>query len=301
MTITPERLRTLFGLNEPRVTLLETTIEEHENYVLERLNFNFEGKGAVRGLLTRPRDNTVKLPAILYGHSHGGRYDIGADELMSGREYLRDPLGPVFAAEGYVTLCIDMPVFGTRATEGENAAAKRLLWHGKSLFGEMLSDHAAALTYLISRDDVDPARIGAFGMSMGCTLSYWLAAVDPRIAAVAHHSCYCDYETLNELGAQDGHGIYLMVPGLLEATSTGEIAGLIAPRPQLICVGEADSLTPPLAIDRAYAQTSALYRAQGAEGKLILLREPGIKHEETDRMRSEMLRFFRDTLLPDQR
>jgi dienelactone hydrolase len=296
LSITSERLRTLFGLIEPKITLTETIVEDRGTYMLERLSFTIEGKGAVRGLLTRPRETSGKLPAILYGHSHGGRYDIGADELLSGREYLRDPLGPVFAAEGYVTLCIDMPVFGERATEGENAAAKRLLWHGKSLFGEMLSDHAAAVTYLTGRADVDPARIGAFGMSMGCTLSYWLAAVDTRIAAVAHHSCYCDYETLNELGAQDGHGIYLMVPGLLEATSTGEIAGLIAPRPQLICVGEADSLTPPLAIDRAYAETSALYRAQGAEDKLALLREPGIKHEETDRMRLEMLRFFRDTL-----
>jgi hypothetical protein len=133
-------------------------------------------------------------------------------------------------------------------------------------------------------------------MSMGCTLSYWLAAVDDRIASVAHHSCYCDYETLNELGHQDGHGIYLMVPGMLEATSTGEIAGLIAPRPQLICVGEADALTPPLAVDRAFAETSALYRAKGAESQLTLLREPGIQHEETDRMRASMLDFFHDTL-----
>jgi dienelactone hydrolase len=296
LTITPDRLRTLFGLNEPHITLLETKIEEHENYVLERLSFDLEGKGAVRGLLTRPRDNAGKLPAILYGHSHGGRYDIGANELMSGREYLRDPLGPVFAAEGYVTLCIDMPVFGKRATESENAMAKRLLWHGKSLFGEMLSDHAAALTYLIGRADVDASRVGAFGMSMGCTLSYWLAAVDDRIASVAHHSCYCDYETLNELGGQDGHGIYLMVPGMLEATSTGEIAGLIAPRPQLICVGEADALTPPLAVDRAFAETTALYRAKGAESQLTLLREPGIEHEETERMRASMLDFFKRTL-----
>ncbi len=296
MTITPERLRTLFGMHEPGITLIETTLEERENCILERLSFELEGKGIVRGLLTRPRDSIGPLPAILYGHSHGGRYDIGADELMWGREYLRQPLGPVFATEGYVTLCIDMPVFGERATEGENAAAKRLLWHGKSLFGEMLSDHAAALTYLTSRTDVDPARIGAFGMSMGCTLSYWLAAVDPRIAAVAHHSCYCDYETLNQLGAQDGHGLYLMVPRLLDVTSTGEIAGLIAPRPQLICVGDADSLTPPLAVDRAFAETAAIYEAHGTQNRLVLLREPGVEHQETERMRVAMLNFFKTVL-----
>ncbi|WDR06811.1 dienelactone hydrolase family protein [Devosia rhodophyticola] len=293
MSITPKRLRTLLGVDEPAISLVKTSIEDRGDHILERLTFRLEGKGEVRGLLTRPRTSSGLLPAILYGHSHGGRYDIGADELLWGREYLLRPLGPVLAAQGYVTLCIDMPIFGLRATETENATAKRLLWYGKSLIGEMLSDHAAALTYLSSRTDVDPARIGAFGMSMGCTLSYWLAAIDSRIAALAHLCCYCDYETLVALGGQDGHGMYLMVPGLLNQTSTGEIAGLIAPRPQLICVGEADALTPPLAIDRAFAETAALYAANDASDRLALLIESGIKHQETPAMRDAMLTFFR--------
>src|SRR5690606_18492186 len=129
-------------------------------------------------------------------HSHGGRYDIGASELLDGREYLLDPLGPVFARAGYVTLCIDMPVFGERANVSESFAAKALLWQGKSLFGQMLSDHAAALTYLAGRADVDAGRIGAFGISMGCMLSYWLAAMDERIAAVAHVCCFADFRTM---------------------------------------------------------------------------------------------------------
>ncbi len=38
----------------------------------------------------------------------------------------------------------------------------------------------------------------------------------------------------------DLHGIYLTIPGLLEVAGNGEIAGLIAPRPQLICIGDRD-------------------------------------------------------------
>lgn len=293
MAVTRERLRQLIGLAEPPVSLLTGHIEQRDDHVVEHLTLLLGGI-EVRGILTRPVHGTGRLPAILYGHSHGGRYDIGADELLQGREYLVDPLGPVFARAGYVTLSIDMPVFGKRATVSEGYAAKALLWHGKGLFAQMLCDHAAALTYLASRPDVDPARIGAFGISMGCMLSYWLAAMDERIAAVAHLCCFADLRTMIELGNHDGHGIYLVVPGLLNEADAGAIAALVAPRPQLICIGEADRLTPPAAVALAWEEASAAYAAQG--GVLEKVSEPGIKHQETPRMREAMLAFFREHL-----
>ncbi|MEO8758736.1 MAG: dienelactone hydrolase family protein [Devosia sp.] len=292
MPVTRERLRQLFGFTERPVVLVSCDAEARDGFVLERLQLRI-GNIEVRGLLTRP-DGPGPHPAILYGHSHGGVYHLGADELMIGREYLLEPLGPVLARAGYVTLCIDMPTFGARSDAKESSASKAQLWFGGSLIGDMLCDHAAALAYLLGRSDVDSARVGAFGMSMGCTLSYWLAAVDTRVAAVAHFSCFADLRTLIELGGHDGHGIYLIVPGLLNEADAGAIAGLIAPRPQLICVGDADGLTPPLGVDRAWAEATAGYAA--TPDQIELLREPGVKHQETRRMREAMLNFFARTL-----
>ncbi|KRA45506.1 alpha/beta hydrolase family protein [Devosia sp. Root635] len=289
MSITRARFRDLIGLEEPVVSPIARRAEAADGYVVEHLRLRL-GDTEVRGILTRPTDNAARLPAILYGHSHGGGYAIGASELLDGREYLLDPLGPAFARAGYVTLCIDMPVFGERATVSEGSAAKALLWQGKSLFGQMLSDHSAALSYLAGRDDVDAARIGAFGISMGCVLSYWLAAMDERIAAVAHLCCFADFRTMIELGAHDGHGIYLTVPGLLAEADGGSIAALIAPRPQLVCIGEADSLTPPAAVARAWAELEPAYADR--RDRLELVSEPGIGHRETPRMRDAMLAFF---------
>jgi len=289
MPITRDRLRQLIGLAERPVTLSAAQIEQRDGYEIEHLSLRI-GDEEVRGILTRPLHVEGRLPAILYGHSHGGRYDIGADELLDGREYLLDPLGPVFARAGYVTLCIDMPVFGERATVSEGYAAKALLWYGRGLFAEMLSDHASALTYLASRPEVDPGRIGAFGISMGCTLSYWLAAMDERIAAVAHLCCFADLRKMIELGAHDGHGIYLVVPGLLNEADAGAIGALVAPRPQLICIGEADTLTPPEAVALAWEETRATYARTG--GVLENVSEPGVGHRETLRMREAMLAFF---------
>lgn len=289
MPITRSRFAEILGFGPPAVRLVSRREEHAEGYVIEHLRLLL-GEEEVRGILTRPVGAPGPLPAILYGHSHGGGYAIGARELLDGREYLVSPLGPVFARAGYVTLCIDMPIFGERASVSESFAAKALLWHGKSLFGQMLSDHAAALTYLAGREDVDASRIGAFGLSMGCVLSYWLAALDERIAAVAHLCCFADFRTMIELGAHDGHGIYLTVPGLLREADGGTIAALIAPRPQLVCVGEDDALSPRLAVERAWAELEPAYA--NVPDRLKKVSEPGVGHWETPRMRDAVLAFF---------
>lgn len=292
MAITRDHLASLLSFKEPSLTLVDREVADRDDYIFERLTFNFEGAGKVRGFLTRPARSQGRTPAILYAHSHGGRLDIGARELMEGRYYLLSPWGPLLARAGYTSLCIDMPSSGDRHQISESSAAKAAIWYGKSLIGQMVSDHAAALTYLASRDDVDAARIGGFGISLGSTLTYWLAALDPRLKAIAHLCCYADYATLVELGAHDHHGIYLLVPGLLNHTSTGEMAGMVAPRPQLICLGEEDELTPPLSIERALPVTRGMYEAAGAADRLQVFLQPGVAHQETQEMHDLVMAFF---------
>lgn len=299
MAISREGLASLLSFSEPGIELVSTESADREGYVFERLVFRVAGAGTVRAFLTRPVGGVGPYPAILYGHSHGGRHDIGASEVMDGRSYLLSPFGPLLARAGYVTLCMDMPTFGDRRDTEESAATKAHIWYGTSLIGQMVSEQAAALTYLVSRDDVDPLRIGAFGISLGSTLAYWHAALDLRIRAVAHLCCYADYATLVELGAHDNHGIYLLVPGLLRHTSTGEIAGLVAPRPQLICVGDLDELTSPLSVERALAVTRPMYEEAGAADALEVFIQAGVDHRETPEMHERVMAFFERELRPE--
>ncbi|SMC99931.1 dienelactone hydrolase family protein [Rhizobium sp. RU36D] len=292
MTISVDRLRDLYRMREVTLTLTGRETEDRGDYLLERLRFVLGDGTPVRGFLTRPKGATSPGPAILYAHAHGGRYDIGAAELVEGRPALLDAPGPAFARAGYVTLCIDMPTFGERSTVTESAAAKAALWKGETLFGRMLAENAAALTWLAALPQVDPGRIGMTGISMGATLTYFLAAIDERIKASAHLCCYADFATLIDTAAHDLHGHYLTIPGLLAETSTGEIAGLVAPRPQLICLGLDDPLTPPLAIERAKAETVAAYARAGAGEALSFLEQDGVGHSETAEMREAVLGFF---------
>jgi hypothetical protein len=91
------------------------------------------------------------------------------------------------------------------------------------------------------------------------------------------------------LGAHDAHAHYLTVPGLLRETDNGEIAGMVAPRPQLICLGEDDRLTPPAAVAQALDVTRAAY----GDGPLVVFQQPGVGHSESPEMRTLVLEFFR--------
>lgn len=272
-------------------------VDRRDGVVVETWAFSTAAGEIVRGLVTRPDAATGPMPAVLYIHAHGNRYDIGADELIAGRPALQGPLGPVLARAGILSFAIDLPAFGGRQSPGESARAKAALWHGRSLAGQMLGELSSALDWLATRADVDAARIGAFGISMGATLGYWLAAVDSRIAAVAHLCCFADFDVLIDRGAQDLHGIYLTIPGLLDTASNGVLAGQIAPRPQFICIGDRDPLTPPEAVDPALAQVRAAYAAAGTEAGLRLIRDPDAGHEETPAMRAALLDFLGQTLL----
>ena len=124
---------------------------------------------------------------------------------------------------------------GARRREGTEAAlAKAALWRGGTLMGRMLEDLAAGLDALTADPGVDAGRVGAMGLSMGATHAYWLAALDDRVSAVAHLCAFADMAPLLSSGAHDLHGIYMTVPGLLSHGDMGDVAALIAPRPQFI-------------------------------------------------------------------
>lgn len=278
----PSRFKTLSRESKPA-----------EGFRAEKLILERDDGVRVRGFLTGPAGEWRGRPAIVYIHAHGAKYDIGARELLDGRPALKGPYAADFARHGIVALALDMPCFGDRATEPESAAAKRHLWNGTTLFGEMLNDLGGSIDVLAAQDGVDAKRIAAFGLSMGATLAFWLAALDTRIAAVAHLCCFADLGELVRQNGHDLHGIYMTVPGLLPKFRTGQIAGLAAPRPQYAAMGARDPLTPQTAIDIALADLSLAY---GDSSALRVHVDPDTGHVETPRMRADVLRFFAETL-----
>lgn len=291
------RRKELWGLlgdlpapREPKAKSLKT--EKHDGYALEHLELDLNGVEPVPALLLVPNKRAAKAPGLLYIHWHGGNYPTGKDELLTGRKVL-PAYAPVLAEKGIVALAIDSWCFGQRkhvenGGQGESDTFKLMLWKGQVLWGMMLFDEMQALTYLCGRPEVDAAKIGAFGISMGATKAWWLAALDPRVKLCIDLCCLTDYDELIKIQNLRGHGIYYYVPRLLKHFTAGDINALIVPRPRVSLNGRRDLLTPPAGVEKIRDQVLPLYERYGKKDDCrIELFDCG--HEETPEMRKLIL------------
>lgn len=239
----------------------------------------------------RPPTGQPPVPAVLYCHAHGNQYDIGRQELLTGRPALQSPYAADLIALGCAVLCLEMPCFGERSDLDESATAKSRLWQGRPLFGQMLAELTAGIDFLADHPSVDADRIAAMGISMGGTHAWWLAALEPRLRAAVSMCCFGDLECLISTGQHDGHGQYMTVLGLLRACSTGTLAGLAAPTAQLICVGLQDWSTPADCFAKARQELERAYQDAGAAQLLEFHVEAELGHQETAFMRQRVIDF----------
>ncbi|HKQ86691.1 MAG TPA: hypothetical protein VJS43_07975, partial [Candidatus Acidoferrales bacterium] len=143
-------------------------------------------------------------------------------------------------------------------------------------------------------------RIGAFGMSMGATKAWWLAALDPRVALTIDLCCLTEYDSLIASGGLHGHGVYYFVPSLLKEFDTAQINELIVPRPRLSLNGRFDPLTPPEGVEKIRDHVYPLYRAHGQEHDCrVELFDCG--HEETPEMRALVIEWLQKHLVGQRR
>ena len=267
-------------------------VEEREEYILETLVLDLNGIEQVPAYFVRPPNDATNLPAMLYHHAHGGNYLLGKDELIHGRQALQSPpYAQALTERGYCALCIDTWNFGERRGRTESELFKEMLWRGQVLWGMMVYDSIRSVDYLISRPEVDGERIATLGLSMGSTMSWWLAALDVRVKVCVDICCLTDFEELIRTRGLDGHGIDYYVPNLLKHFDTAGINALIAPRPHLGLAGNYDELTPPAGLDRIDAALREIYAAHGVPERWRLLRyETG--HFETAHGRAAALEWL---------
>jgi hypothetical protein len=279
-----------------KISARSVSTEERSSYVLEKLELDLNGFEPVPAWFVRPKNIKGRIPAVLYNHAHGGDYKLGKDELIRGRVQLqKPPYAQALAAHGFCALCMDTWVFGERARRTELDTFKDMLWRGQVLWGMMVYDSLRGIDYLVSRPEVDPARIATLGLSMGSTMAWWVAALDERVKVTVDICCLTDFQALIEADNLKGHGIYYYVPSLLKHFTTAQINSLIAPRAHLSLAGNLDALTPVAGLERIDRELRKVYAAAGQPGNWKLLRYD-VGHEETPDGRREILAFLRAKL-----
>jgi dienelactone hydrolase len=291
-----ELWRLLGDLPDRRRPVRATTLSEVERpgYILEKLTLELNGIEPVPAYFVKPKKLTGRAPAILYNHAHGGNYKLGKDELLQGHgNYLQmPPYADLLASLGFCVLCMDTWVFGERATRTEMDTFKDMLWNGHVLWGMMVFDSIRGIDYLLSRQEVDARRIGTLGLSMGSTMAWWVAALDPRVRLCIDICCLTDFDALAAANGLAGHGIYYYVPRLRKQFTTARINALIAPRAHLSLAGNLDKLTPPEGLDRIDRELRAVYAGQGKPENWRLFRQD-VGHQETPEMRVLITEWLR--------
>ena len=275
-------LTQLLGDLPPRPARLRVKIlsrEDQGGHWLEKFSFDNGAGSLVNGYCFLPKAANVssKAPAILYCHWHGGQYDIGKQEMLQ-TNATPVAAGPELARRGYVVLGIDAYGFGERhgqgpdgpgnkGSAGEMSASKFQLWMGRSLWGMIVRDDQIALDYLCSRPEVDAARIGVTGISMGSTRAWWLMALDDRPKAAVCVACMTRYQDLIRHGGLSGHGIYYFVPGVLKHFDTEAVIACAAPRPMLFMTGDQDAGSPVDGVRTLGDIVGSVYAAHGEEAR----------------------------------
>lgn len=284
-----------------------TAREARDGYAVEKIEFPNSRGDTVYGYVLVP--DQPNGAAVFYCHYHGGKYDFGKDELFDeplfGEWADQTPRGVALAQAGYVVLAVDAYAFGERQYQGaageresgrdtEFSLAKQFLWEGCSLWSMIVHDDLLAFNYLLSRPDVDPARVAVTGASMGGSRATWLAALDDRVKVVAPVIQYTRYQNLLASGGLNRHSFYYYVPGALKLGFDMEsLVALVAPRPQIVLVGDSDPLSPFDGVEIITSFVQQVYRLYGALDHFEPHVYAGIDHHYTLEMFQQLTVFLK--------
>lgn len=191
-----EKLRLVFG-PEPRRTPLKPRITggfERKAYRVENVILETRPGFPLTGNLYLPKGRDFPAPCVLgvCGHSMNGKAYAPYQHFAQG-----------LATKGYVVFLFDPLGQGERFQYPDGQGGSRYggsvmdhiqLGNQQRLVGEWAGawrawDGVRALDYLLSREEVDPTRVGLTGCSGGGTLTTWLLACDRRFTMAAP-SCY---------------------------------------------------------------------------------------------------------------
>ena len=291
-----EKVLTCLGTPPPAPASFDpVTVAEEDRgaYTARRIVFSVSAWERAPALLLTPK-GAGPFPAVLALHDHGAHFSIGKEKvvrplagdkafLAAAEDWVRQCYGGRFfgdelAKRGYVVLAVDALYWGERGRregvsyEDQQQLAANLQQLGMTWPGVIAWDDLRSADFLASLPEVDPARIGAMGLSMGAHRTWTTCALTDRIRAGAAVCWMGDTQTLMQPGNNQtrGQSAYSMAPPLLRAwMDYADVASLACPKPMLFFNGEQDTLFPVDGVRAAYAGLGRAWTAAGAEDRLV--------------------------------
>ena len=272
-----ERMIETLGGFPQRTPLRPRTVGtlERDGYRIEKIIFESQPNFFVTANLYLPARGQPPYPAVLYplGHETGAKaYPVWQQMLatLARRGYVAlawDPLGqgeriqtydPDYKDSKFHASTLEHTEIGVQCLLTGDHIAKYTIWDG-----------LRALDYLLSRKEVDPARVGAAGNSGGGTHTTYISALDDRIK-VAAPSCYTSSwsRMLQSLGPQDAEQVF---PGWLKnGLDYPDFIYAFGPKPFLVLSAIRDFF-PIEGARETFAEVAAVYSRLGLRDRISMV------------------------------
>jgi cephalosporin-C deacetylase-like acetyl esterase len=268
-----------------------------KGFRVEKVMFDAMPGQHITANLFVPTGGTGPYPAVIVAPGHGPSGKLSNYAFAAS-----------FARNGIVALAYDIvgegermeywdPMTGRsrgeRPTGDHSIAGFQTMLTGDHLARYFINEEMRGIDYLVSRHEVDPKRIGAFGCSGGGTATAYLAAMDDRVQA-AGVACYVnDFKhLLAGPGPQDGEqSIPGFISGGLDVPDWVELA---APKPYAV-ISTTEDMFPFEGAKAAVAEAKRFWGAYGKADRLEWYSGPG-PHGAIAPMADRIIDFFRRTL-----
>lgn len=301
------------------------------SFIMERISFNTTPWNRINGCFLLPKAPERPLPALVVFHEWGGPMLFGKERVVNtgrdhpilvehrtiatGGRYLAD----FFAEAGYAVIVIDAHHFGERVPRGLNGipdqfdpfeldiptlvhfnnlvanqlylGVRQLNWAGTTWAGLNFWDDSRCVDYLLSRPEVDPARIGCTGLSVGGWRTNMLAALDRRIRAAVSVGWMTTGDHQQVYDISGVIGTFCLLPGVWDRLDVPDLIAMAAPAACMVVSGKRDPLFPPEGQIEAARQIRAAYRWAGCSGQFRHLHADKPHCYDTD-IQEEALKWF---------
>ena len=241
----------------------------------------------------------AKAPVVIYvsGHSdvgyRSGVYQTVILNLVKKNfiVFAFDPVGQGERIEYYDPEIKKSRVGGPTAEHSQPGSQAFIT--GSTQAKYMIWDGIRAVDYLLTRKEVDPARIGITGRSGGGTQSSYIAAMDERIYAVAPENYLTNFtRLLQTIGPQDAEqNMFNMISRGLDHP---DYLIVRAPKPALMITTTRDMFSIQGVIETE-KQVARIYSAYGKSDNFSRT-EDDAPHASTEKNRIAMYAFFQKHL-----
>ncbi len=272
-----------------------------EGYRVEHIVFESQPGFYVTSSLFIPSGlkKNSKAPVVIYvsGHSADGYRSAAYQQVIINLVrknfivFAFDPVGQGERLE-YYDPKTNKSLVGGPTTEHSYPGAQAFIT-GSSEARYMIWDGIRAVDYLLTRKEVDPARIGITGRSGGGTQSAYIAAMDERISAAAPECYLTNFTRLFQtIGPQDAE--QNMFNSIFRGLDHPDFLLVRAPKPALMITTSRDMFSIQ-GVRETEKQVSRIYKAYGKEDNFGRS-EDDAPHASTKKNREAMNAFFQKNL-----